>query len=175
MPVDILFPIKINYTTEAKVEKKILVPEATKKKIYQHVQGIGVGDYYFIIKKMVNTRSGRQNRYFHGYLLEEIRKKKGFLFIDQAKDLIKELFLEIKFEKVKAREDSYDYVYIPSKYFTLDESIINDAKIAFTAGHRMFFPTSELKTSGQELLNADVRMWASLELGLYLKLPNETD
>lgn len=174
--IEILFPVNIDWTSDQKIRKKIIIPDDTRKKLDQHVQTVGCGGYSLILRKETKRRSDKQNRYFHGYLLEEIRKKKGFLFIDQVKDdIIKPLFLEIKFEKRYKEDGEIVYDYIPSKYFSLDDRTIEDARTLIMNGIKIYFPTSQLKTNGQEMLNSDIRMWASMELGLYLRLPNETD
>lgn len=90
-------------------------------------------------------RSNNQNRYLHGYIIKEISEHTGYT-TEEVKEIIKSKFLK-SWKIIKTKQGDKEFEYIRG--------------------------TSELDTKETEDLLRDVREWASLELGLYLALPNE--
>lgn len=93
------------------------------------------------------TRSNHQNRYYWGAVLPPIAEYTGFT-IDECHELCKHLFNQ-KPVRLEFKDGS-----------------INTLKISQS--------TTALKTYEMENYLSQIRQWASLELGIYIGLPNES-
>ncbi len=90
-------------------------------------------------------RSNNQNRYLHGYIIPEISNHTGYT-PEETKDIIKSKFLK-SWKIIKTKKGEKEFEYIKS--------------------------TSDLDTKQMEKFLTEIREWASIELGIYLMLPNE--
>lgn len=98
-----------------------------------------------IVRPWKNQRSDPQNRYLHGYIIKEISNFLGYT-PEETKEVLKYKFLRA-WRPIKTKEGMKEVEYVKN--------------------------TRDLDTGSMEQFLTEVREWASLELGLYLALPNE--
>lgn len=90
-------------------------------------------------------RSNPQNKYFHGQVLPIIADYTGYT-ISEAKDLVKSMFLR-------------------KEYMITTKSGVKE--VAAVRG------SAELSTAEFEKFMADIRQWASRDLGIFIPEPNQ--
>jgi len=98
---------------------------------------------YIIPQKL--PRSNPQNRYFHGVVIPILSEHTGHT-PEECKEIVKSLFLK-KETTIKTKTGLKNIKYVKG--------------------------TSKLRTDEFEIFMERVRIWASVELGCYIPLPNE--
>lgn len=98
-------------------------------------------------RPLTKGRSNNQNRYYRGVVVKIISEHTGFT-PEEVHELLKYRFLRT-YETLSTKNGDKEFERTKS--------------------------TTELTTSAFEIFMSDVRMWASIELGLYIPDPNEAE
>ena len=99
--------------------------------------------------KQYEIRSNQQNRYMFGVVYKLISEHTGFS-VDEVHELCKGMFLKQPPHLLQLKNGKH-----------MEINIVR--------------PTSSLSTVELENYLSEIRMWASIELGVYIPLPNETE
>ena len=164
--------------------KEFKMGPSERKRFKDYCRTLSEGSYQITIEPLKKERSGKQNKYFHGVLLDHVREAIGYRTIDEAKDEVREQFLKIQFEEIYP--DGYnpkndidnnvepELILIQNKYYgPLEPDILESAKMVHRNGRKVYYPTHKLTTKGQELLNEDIRAWIAFEFGINIPEPNQ--
>lgn len=123
--------------------KFIVKDNIDKQRLYDHLKF--KEEYAIEVKDLKDNRTSNQNNYYWKCIVQVLGDELGY-FSDEIHDILKSKFL--------------------SEYTILETQDHKTGVLAITG-------TSRLNTKEFEIYTEKVRIWALIELGIKLQLPNE--